>query len=67
LDVILDLVIRRIASSIIIHEKYNSNRQTDDIALVVLEEKINFENIHLGAICLPDQSDTYPSDGTPTV
>ncbi|CAF1215031.1 unnamed protein product [Adineta steineri] len=62
-----DLVIRLTASMIIIHENYNSYRQTDDIALVKLEEKIHFENIHLGAICLPKESRIYPSDGTFTV
>ena len=58
------MIIRRTASLIIIHEKYNSYRQTNDIALVELEEKIPFENIHLGAICLPDQLEAYPPDGT---
>jgi len=63
----LDSVVRLNALSIIIHEKYNSRRQTDDIALIVLENEINFENAHLGAICLPKQSEIYPSDGTSTV
>jgi hypothetical protein len=63
----LESIIRLSASSIILHEKYNSFRQTDDIALVTLEEKLSFENIHLGAICLPNQSETYPIDGTSTV
>lgn len=63
----IDSVIRLTASSIIIHEKYNSYRQTDDIALVILEDKINFENIYVGTICLPNQSETYPPDGTYTV
>ncbi len=63
----IDSIIRLNASSIIIHEKYNSHRQTDDIALIVLNEKVNFENIHSGAICLPKQSETYPYDGTVTV
>ena len=55
------------ASSIILHEKYNAHRQTDDVALVVLEGRVNFEDIHTGAICLPDQSETHPFDGTLTV
>jgi len=59
-----DSVIRANASSIIIHEKYNSRRQTDDIALVILDQKVNFENIHLGAICLPNPVETDASDGT---
>ena len=62
-----DSIVRLQASSIIIHEKYNARRQTDDVALIVLIEKVNFENIHSGAICLPEQSDIYPVDGTLTV
>ncbi|UJR32136.1 hypothetical protein I4U23_019604 [Adineta vaga] len=62
-----DSVVRLTASLIIIHEKYNSFRQTDDIALAELEEKVDFENNHLGAICLPKQSELNPSDGTLTV
>jgi hypothetical protein len=63
----LDSIVRSNASTIIIHEKYNSRRQTDDIALIVLEDQINFEDPHLGAICLPKQLEDYPSDGTFTV
>ena len=64
---ILDAVIRRSASIIIIHETYSYYRQTDDLALVELKEKLNFEEIHLNAICLPDQIENYPSTGTLTM
>lgn len=59
----LDSLVRLQASSIILHEKYNADRQTDDVALIVLEGRVNFENIYTGAICLPDQSETHPLDG----
>ena len=62
--VLLDSTVRLTAESIVIHEKYNFRRQTDDIALIVLEERVNLASIHLGAICLPKQSESYPSDGT---
>lgn len=64
---ILDPIIRQVASMIIIHENYNAHRQTNDIAIVKLEEKLNFTNVRLGAVCLPDQFETYSSDGSLTV
>ena len=62
-----DLVTHVTASLISLHEKYNANRQTYDIALLELEERVSFDDSHFGAVCLPKPSEIYPPDGTYTV
>ncbi len=59
------------AKRIIIHDSYNLNGRTeDDIALVELNEKVDFQNDQFGFICLPlthvNDNGAYPPIGTET-
>jgi len=56
---------------IIIHESYNINgRNVNDIALIVLDELVDFRNYRVGFICLPighmHDNGSFPLIGTQT-
>jgi hypothetical protein len=59
------------AIRIVLHESYDINgRLINDIALIILNQTIDFENNRFGFICLPlkhiNDNDAYPSLGTQT-
>lgn len=59
------------AKRIIIHESYNTNGRTNnDIAIIELDQIVDFSNHKLGFICLPvdhiKEAENYPPIGTTT-
>jgi secreted trypsin-like serine protease len=53
--------VRYTIKSVIIHEKYNSTTYENDITLLELAYKVNFNNSKVGFICLPPGNiSTYP-------
>jgi hypothetical protein len=59
------------AKRIVIHSLYNINgKDINDIALIQLDQILDFKNDQLGFICLPlghtNDNDTYPPIGTET-
>lgn len=60
--------VRYVVKKIYMHPKYNENTQENDIALIELNNQVDFTDPNVGFICLPPRNSTwFPIENTSSI